>query len=171
MRRDAKLGGYNNPAKCIVNAHCRKMMPGRNHVKYFLAAFAVVLFAIPVAASADESWDVAHCKAAYETGDWASATVYCTSAAEDYSVAASAAKGNKRGIDLSLEGTYLMHVGSSYYEMGKADNDLDDYTNAGHAYGSARRILREAQSEVTDPQLLRLIQTALDAINQQWPEH
>jgi hypothetical protein len=146
------------------------MKPRRSVVKSFLAAFAVGLFLIPIAASADESWDVAHCKAAVETNDWPSATVYCTSAAEDYSVDASRDKGYARAVDLTLEGTVMGEIGFAYHEMGKADDSADSYIGAGRAYGAARRILAEAQRAAKDPHLLETIRNALNSINQQWPQ-
>jgi len=107
-------------------------------------------------AHADETSDRQHCTAAFDAGDWHGVAVYCTTAAEDASLAAQNDTGDQRALDLLRRGTDLIDVAMAY-------SNLQD-SRESQAYALAKVALIEAQHATTNERLLWFVSQELRVI-------
>ena len=122
-----------------------------------ILAVAITL-AVAAPARADVRWDKEHCSAAYETRNFAEATVYCSSAAEDFAVMAQEEHGKAQVLDVMLEAIILVQVAQSYHMIDKDDEGRLRLT-------TARQLFSKARTLTHDPELLGMISKGEESLS------
>jgi len=123
--------------------------------------FLVAGIALGGIAHADETSDRRHCTAAFDAGDWHGVAAYCTTAAEDESIAGQNDTGDKRALDLLRRASDLIDIGMAY-------SNLQD-SRESQAYAFAKVALIEAQHATTNASLLFLVAQELRLIPKDIP--